>query len=204
VLRLELHKRSRANRRLILVTSATVVVTTVWVMAFTSFRLSQEGSPQNSLHIYAGQLFMQCLSCYILNTEVGVLPPLALESVPPVALPMHWWSSLDSVLSRVLKFTFLTDEEILGLPHNLPELEDRFLSRDIARYVRACVRACSPSPPAHPAHTSWHAYIHYSRSSSVAAAWSGKAAGPDRGEAAFAAVRACRGGPGGPAAGAGR
>jgi hypothetical protein len=45
-----------------------------------------------------------------------------------VDVPMRWWTPSEYCLTRLLKFAFLTDEQIRGLPGNLPQLAHHDLS----------------------------------------------------------------------------
>jgi hypothetical protein len=79
ILRLELRKRSHANRLLVVTMACFTCLVTLPLLALAARQLHEEGGQDlleyGHLAVLAGQLLFQLLSCYILYTESGVLLP---------------------------------------------------------------------------------------------------------------------------------
>jgi hypothetical protein len=140
ILRLDMHKRSLANRAIIYATGVIITTSTLGAMVYAAWRLDQEGVPRSqtygALSAYVADLLLQCLSCAILLTDVGLLPDFYCRDVPYVHLPTAWYVTSDYILANLLKFAFLEDRDILGLPANLDALVDEHeLPEDIATGV---------------------------------------------------------------------
>ena len=88
------------------------------------------------LFIFLFELLQQATAGFVLYSETGMLTPHTMDHVPRITLPMRCWNSSDKVLSWLLAFSALTDEEIRSIdPDDKAFIRAKHLSTRFCKLV---------------------------------------------------------------------